>query len=248
MNDIDQVVNRIKFTLKEQAPKRSLKKENWEKKILNPSDSNFRSYGLKVSQIDAIIRSILEDHELNFEEASQIFKSLINTKIHDEKMAAISFISRFKKDFTDKIIDIYRQALETHCYSWAFCDSSMLKVLGPYLARKGNRSKSFHIIEKWSRSEHLWVRRASLVIYLKLAMIGKDFDEIEFSKLVETLKNDQEEYIEKALAWMIKTCSKYKPNFVFSYLSKNREKFSRSMLRAASQKLPDRLKKKIMQS
>lgn len=248
MNDIAQVVNRIKITLEERAPQRSIEKENWEKKILNPSDSHFKSYGLKVSQIDAIVRSILKDHQLNFDKASQAFKSLINTKIHDEKMAAISLISRFKKDFNDKIIDLYKMALEIHCYSWAFCDSSMLKVIGPYLARKDKLSTSFQIIERWSRSEHLWVRRASLVIFLKLAMIVKDFDEKKFLKLVETLINDQEEYIEKALAWMIKTCSKYKPNFVFTFLSNNREKFSRSILRTASQKLPDRLKKKIMQS
>ncbi|MBD3195280.1 MAG: hypothetical protein GF317_09510 [Candidatus Lokiarchaeota archaeon] len=221
---------------------------NREKRILNPSNKVFKSYGLKISELDHNIRSITREYELNFEEVSNIFQELIDTVVYDEKMAAIGFLTRFKKLFNDSIVILYKKALSNHCNTWAFCDSSMIKIIGPYLAKKQKSNLAKSTIKEWSCSSELWVKRASLVIFLKRVMIKKDFDEKLFYNLTERLIDDDEDYIKKALGWMIKTCSKNKPNFIFQYLMENRDKFDRSTLRTSCEKLNDDLKQDVLNS
>jgi len=57
--------------------------------------------------------------------------------------------------------------------------------------------------------------------------------------LVEKMFNHVEwNYIEKGIGWLLKTCSKYKPDLIMNYLIKNKERLSRLILRYASEKLP----------
>lgn len=246
MSNIKSIVQDIKIALRSKAPSRAQEESDREKKILNPTDPKFVSYGLKISQIETIIRNFLKKYDLTYEEAYQGFNLLIGTHIHDEKMAAISFINRFKRYFDDNIIDLYYKALKNHCDTWAFCDSSMIKVIGPYLAKKENTDLARKTIQKWAASDHLWVKRASLVVFLKIAMIHKDFDETFLFNLVEAIVSDPENYIQKAIGWTLKTCSKYKSKAIYNYLIKNRTLFPRETLRTASEKLSDDLKEKIL--
>ncbi|HEA70449.1 MAG TPA: hypothetical protein ENH98_00835, partial [archaeon] len=88
-------------------------------------------------------------------------------------------------------------------------------------------------------SESMWIRRASMVILLKLTMIKKDFDESYVFEIVEKmLKYSEQPYIEKCIGWLLKTCSKYKPELIYNYLMNNKETFPRLILRYASEKLP----------
>ncbi|TXT61525.1 MAG: DNA alkylation repair enzyme [Promethearchaeota archaeon] len=246
MNKIHKITREIRNLLKEEVPVRNNKNAEWEKRILNSSDPAFLSYGLRVPQLDSVALSITNQYEISYEEALQIFKILINTHIHDEKMVTISFISRFKKNFDEMIIDAYYNALKNYCNTWAFCDSSMIKVLGPYLAKKENSALAKKIIKAWASSEHLWIKRASMVIFLKRAMLHKNFNEDFLFKLAEDLRDDPEEYIQKAIGWMLKTCLKYKPDMVFKYLMENRMYFSRSTLRTACEKISAEMKNKIL--
>ena len=93
-------------------------------------------------------------------------------------------------------------------------------------------------IDKWSESENLWVRRASLVILLKIIMMKKEFDEIYVFDFVEKMLKYTEDYIQKGIGWLLKTCSKYKPDVIYEYLMKNKTRFPRLILRYASEKLP----------
>jgi len=247
MNRINRVVKVIKDAIKAGAPSRTEEKEEREKRILNPSGSRFISYGLKVSQLDKIVRSVVDEYEIKYKEALEVFRLLVDTNVHDEKMAAISFISRFKRHFNKAIITTYHNTLRTHCNTWAFCDSSMIKVLGPYFAKKENKELAYETIKKWSTSDHLWVRRASLVIFLKRAMTQKDFNQVFLFKLLENMIDDPEDYIQKAVGWTLKTCSKYKPQVIYQYLMENHDHFSRITLRTASEKLSTSLKQKVLE-
>jgi len=247
-HQVEQIIRNIREDLRVNALQRTSDKVEWEKRIINPIDPKFITYGLKVSQIDKIVRSIVNEYDINFEEACEGFKLLMDTHNHDEKMAAISFINRYKRHFNDYIVELYFQMLKNNCDTWAFCDSSMIKVLGPYLAKKGNKDLANKIIEKWSKSSHLWVRRASMVIFLKITMIHKDFDIDLLHKLTERLLNDSEQYIQKGIGWMLKTCSKYKPKVIFKYLLKNQVRFTRATLRTACEKFPDKLKNEILKN
>ena len=69
-------------------------------------------------------------------------------------------------------------------------------------------------------------------------MINKDFNENYVFELVEKMLKYPEDYIQKGIGWLLKTCSKFNPDLIFNYLKKNKERFPRLILRYASEKLP----------
>ena len=113
----------------------------------------------------------------------------------------------------------------------------MIRIIGPFLGKKGNEELALKTIKKWSNSDEMWVRRASMVILLKLVMLRKDFDKDYVFSLVEKMNQTSEDYIQKGIGWMLKTCSNYKPDVIFNYLMENKIALSRLILRYASEKL-----------
>ena len=86
-----------------------------------------------------------------------------------------------------------------------------------------------------------------MVILLKITMVRKDFEEEYVFDLVEKMvKYSEANYIEKGIGWLLKTCSKYKPEVIADYLSKNKKNLSRLILRYASEKLHKEIRAEIL--
>lgn len=95
----ERIYQAIKKRLKAKAPKLTQDQKSRMYKILNSSNPNFESYGLKLSEIEKLVRDIDKENESTYKDALEIFKLLIESDIHDEKFAGIFFLNRYKKEF-----------------------------------------------------------------------------------------------------------------------------------------------------
>ncbi|GAJ20367.1 unnamed protein product, partial [marine sediment metagenome] len=74
--------------------------------------------------------------------------------------------------------------------------------------KQSNEELAKKTIDEWSNSDNIWIKRASMVILLKITMMRKDFSEDYVFELVEKmLKYSKANYIEKGIGWLLKTCS-----------------------------------------
>ena len=236
----DQIIKKLKESLKAKAPKLNNDQLSRRERILNSSNPYFTQYGHKMSEIEGIVKEVAKKFGSNYQEAVEVFKALISSDNHEEKFTGMLYLNQFKKDFNDKTIELIHDSFIKYCDSWALCDSTMIKIIGPFLVKKGKESLARKIITNWSESENLWIRRASMVILLKIIMIRKKLDEKILFELVEKmLQKDKDEYILKGIGWLLKTCSKYEPEIIFNYLRSNRNSFPRLVLRYASEKLSE---------
>ncbi len=239
MNNVEKISKEIKKSLKKNAPVLTDAQKTRMYKILNLDIQDYIIYGIKFPLLEQIVKSTFNTFSCSYEEAIEVFKILIRTNIEDEKFAALHFLNKFKKQFSSETIDLFRKEYAQYCYTWSLCDSTCVRVLGPFLGKKGNESLAKKTVDEWSNSEYMWIRRASMVILLKLAMLKKDFDESYVFGIVEKmLKYSGQPYIEKGVGWLLKTCSKYKPQVIYNYLINNKGTFPRLILRYASEKLP----------
>ena len=234
---IDRITDEIRNHLKDNAPILNEDQISRMYKILNSDNPNFVGYGNKHSEIEKFVRSIQNKYNLSYDDASNIFNRLIKSSIHDEKIAGLFLLNRFKKNFNEKTVDMVQEVIPKNFDTWAITDTTMIRVVGPFLAKSGNEKLAEKTIKEWSVSENLWVRRAALVILLKNIMVKKDFNNDDVFKLVERMRKDPEDYIQKGIGWLLKTCSNYKPEIIYNYLMKNKERLSRLILRYASEKL-----------
>ena len=235
---IDKIINKIQTFIKKNAPQLTKDQKSRMYKIINSDNPNFVAYGNKHSEIEKFVRSLHGEFDLSYDGASQIFKRLIKSNIHDEKITGLFLLNRFKKHFNEETVDMFYKVIPAYYDSWAITDTTMIRVVGPYLAKSGNEKLAEKTIEDWSSSENLWVRRSALVIFLKIVMVKKEFNSDDVFKLVERMHKEPEDYIQKGIGWLLKTCSNYEPEIIFEYLMKNTGNLSRIILRYASEKLP----------
>ncbi|MFX0105199.1 MAG: DNA alkylation repair protein [Candidatus Hodarchaeota archaeon] len=235
---IEKLIDEIKLYLKDNSLRLTEEQKSRMYKILNSSNPNFIGYGIKHSDIEKFVRKIQIKYQPSYKEVSEIFKELIKSDVHDEKMAGIFLLNRFKKNFDKETVKMIQELIPQNFDTWAITDTTMIRVIGPFLGKKGNEELAEKTIENWSNSENLWIRRASLVILLKIIMMKKEFNEDFVSEFVEKMLKYPEDYIHKGIGWLLKTCSKYKPDSIFDYLMKNKETLPRLILRYASEKLP----------
>jgi 3-methyladenine DNA glycosylase AlkD len=244
---IDSIVSEISSLLVKNTPQLSEDQKERLYKIINPDISDYVIYGIRMPEIEKIAKSVYEKYECRYNDAIEVFRKLTGTNVEEQKFAGFFFLNRFKKDFNENIIDIVREEYAINCHTWSLCDSTCVRLLGPYLGKKENETLAIKTINIWSESNNIWIKRASMVILLKITMMRKDFDEVYVFKLVEKmLKYAEANYIEKGIGWLLKTCSKYKPEVIIDYLSKNKKFLSRLILRYASEKLPKEKRAEIL--
>jgi 3-methyladenine DNA glycosylase AlkD len=235
---IDKIISEIKAFLENNAAQLTKDQKSRMYKIINSNNPNFVGLGNKHSDIEKFVRKLHLQFDLSYNNASEIFNRLIQSNIHDEKMTALFLLNQFTKNFSEETIDMIKEVIPEFYDSWAITDTTMIRVLGPFLAKAGNEELAETTIKEWSHAENLWVRRAALVILLKIIMVKKEFNSDTIFKLVDQMHEDPEEYVHKGIGWFLKTCSNHNPEIIFEYLKKNKKHFSRTILRIASEKLP----------
>lgn len=241
------IVLDIKSNLEKLKPILSEDKKDRMYKIINPDIENYAILGIKTSAIEKEVRKIQNQYNPTFNQAKEIFKQLARANVEEYKFSAFFFLNRYKNQFDEKTPDFFRFEYFPFCHTWSTCDSCCIRVIGPFLAKKQNHQLAIKTIDSWSTDDLLWIKRASIVILLKIIMVHKDFDkDYVFSKIEEMLKYSDNNYIEKGIGWLLKTCSKIKPSLIFNYLMQNKESLSRLILRYASEKLPEEKRKKVL--
>jgi 3-methyladenine DNA glycosylase AlkD len=248
MNAYLEIIEDIKTNLEKLRPQLSEDKKKRMYKIINPDINNYIILGVKTSEIEKVVRQIQIQYQPSFITAKEIFKALARKNVEEYKFAAFFFLARYKKQFDENIPTIFRNEYFPYCHTWSSCDSCCIRVIGPFLAKHQNSRLAINTINSWSTDNLLWVKRASIVVHLKIIMLHKDFDhEYAFRKVDNMLEYSNENYIEKAIGWFLKTCSKYKPTIIENYLDTNKKKLSRLILRYASEKLPEVSRKAILE-
>lgn len=247
MSVIEKLVKDIQYLLKENAPKLSEEQKSRMLRIINPDIPNYEIYGIKTSEIEKIAKTVFNIYNCTYDDAVEVFKLLIKKEVEDEKFAAFFFLNQLKKYFNEETINLFQKEYSTYCHTWSVCDSTCIRVIGPFLGKKGNEELAKKTINVWSNSEIMWIKRASLVILLKLIMINKEFNDAYIFELVrKMMKFSNQNYIEKGIGWLLKTCSKYKPEIIYNYLIENRDNLTRLILRYASEKLPKEKRSEIL--
>lgn len=185
-------------------------------------------------------------------------KELLNSKIHEERLAALlimihnfekikekeSGIGKGKKKGKEnekekkKIVEFYLKNKE-NINNWDLVDLSSHKILGKYLVRKDKK-----ILYKLAKSKGLWDKRISIIACF--AFIDKnDFkDALKISKI---LLNDEHDLIHKAVGWMLREIGKRDLEEEEKFLKKHYKKMPRTMLRYAIERFSEKKRKAYLQ-
>lgn len=165
---------------------------------------------------------------------------IVHHQYHEEVLLAFALLNKvIGKAQGSEVLLLARHWLEHHVSNWAQVDSLAMKTLNRYLIKNLNEVMTFDV---WLESNSPWCRRAAYVVWLKFVhqKIGKQTYQLPVDFIYAQCDrglSDGDDYVQKAIGWLLKTLSKTQPDSVIDYLVTNKNKIRKSTWRYAIEKL-----------
>ncbi|MFT7054191.1 MAG: 3-methyladenine DNA glycosylase AlkD, partial [Psychromonas sp.] len=207
--------------------------------------------GATASDIKLIISHFqAENEDMSAKEMLTITEYiLLNAEFSEEVLIAFGLINKFvNRHYDDDLLLRFEYWLEHYATNWSHVDDLCIKTIYQFFLSRP------HLIEKtnhWAYSKIPWCRRASNVVWVKFVKrkIGNSIyylnKELVF-KHCDLLINDQDEFVQKSIGWLLKATSVHHQDAVIKYIEMNVEKMTRLTIRYAIEKMDPSIRKGIL--
>lgn len=164
---------------------------------------------------------------------------LLHSKVHEHRFAALEIlVAQYKKN-PDQSRQILLNNLDG-VNNWDLVDVITWRILGMW-ALEHHDEKIFH---KLAKSKKLWERRIAVVSYMAFYRHGAMGDGPE---IIEELLGDKEPLIHKACGWMLREIYwRVDKHFVESFIIDHYKQMSRTTLRYAIERMPEKQRKQFL--
>lgn len=115
-------------------------------------------------------------------------------------------------------------------------DDALDKVLARDGAASGaTRNALFKRVQRWTKHESRWMRRAAAVSLVPAARHGADIAWI--LDIAERLKRDEDDMVRKGLGWLLKDAWPAQPDTILEFVKTNRDTLAKLVVRIAKEKM-----------
>jgi 3-methyladenine DNA glycosylase AlkD len=205
--------------------------------------SPFRFFGTSLPFTDKTARAFRKENpDLDRKSVVWLSESLWASQYHDEKRLALRIFQCYPEYLDLSLMPMF-EAMLMDSPTWDLVDDISIHLVGAVLEKDG---KARGHLERWSGSENFWMRRASLISQILLLRRGSG-DKALFFRCAEKMTGDKEFFIRKAIGWGIREMSKADPSGAFDFLMKIRVRASGLTLREGAKRLPEDMRKTILQ-
>lgn len=177
-------------------------------------------------------------------EKKQIFslcERLLCTEVVGSRGVAFDWAFRIRKQYQKEDFSIFESWLKNHVDTWGSCDDLCCHALGDFIFQF---PEFLPRVKKWTISKNKWFRRAAAVVLVYSLRKGKCLKNA--LEVAVVLFKDKEDLVQKGYGWMLKEASVLHQKEVFTFVMKNKKSMSRTALRYAIEKFPEKIKKQAM--
>lgn len=193
--------------------------------------------GVKMPLIRSTLRRWYEGDipaSLDDDQQMDLALALFPEKYTEDKLAGTLFLAEIllPEGAVQRQRDLKRFSIlfnAGYIYDWNVCDWFCVKVLGPLIEAGGEPWAKD--ISAWRDAENLWLARASIVPFTKVASDENYYPLIDKSCAV-LIKRD-ERFSKTAVGWILRDISKHDREFVEQVIENNLAYFSTESLRNA---------------
>ena len=122
--------------------------------------------------------------------------------------------------------------------TWALVDSLAVNVAGGLVESFPGLGRT---LDRWARDDDFWIRRSALLALLVPLRRGEgDFE--RFSRYADSMLEEREFFIRKAIGWVLREASKKQPQRVADWLESRTSQASGVTVREAVKRLPDAIR------
>jgi 3-methyladenine DNA glycosylase AlkD len=169
---------------------------------------------------------------------------MLENPYHEVKGLGILTFEKYRKDFPRlTFVTIKDWLLADYCNSWALVDVLCPTSVGALLEKYPDLVTG---IKGWANSSNRWVRRASIVSFIKLAKKTQYLDPIY--DIVRSHFADRDDLIQKASGWLLREAGKTDLARLEKFLRRHGPAIPRTTLRYAIERFPEAKRKALLLS
>ena len=177
-------------------------------------------------------------------EATEFCALMLTNRYHEVRGLGILIFERFRKEFPKSVFGTIKGwLLADYCDSWALVDLLCPNSVGALLVKYPDLVAE---IKGWAKSPNRWVRRASLVSFIKLVRKGRYLDEAY--DIVRSHFGDADDLIQKASGWLLREAGKADMERLERFLRRHGPDIPRTTLRYAIERFPKAKRKELLLS
>jgi 3-methyladenine DNA glycosylase AlkD len=202
----------------------------WDKAYLK-SDLVF--YGVTLPELHRVVRAYVREHpDLDRRALRALALGAFKTNKHDLRSAAIGIVDRKQALLEDHDLPWLLDLVDAS-NTWAHVDWLATGVIGDVFARYPASKRWLPV---WAKQKNFWIRRTAILAQHDELKHGKG-DWVLFTRLADTMLDEKEFFIRKAIGWVLRETSKKRPKLVYDYLRPRRERVSGLTLREGAKYL-----------
>ncbi|MFF8818403.1 DNA alkylation repair protein [Leucobacter sp. NPDC015123] len=175
-------------------------------------------YGVTVPQMRQAVRAALQGVQLDRIALRAVVTDLWSpgasgTPVHERRAAAVELLERHHSVLEIADAELLERLLR-EAGTWALVDNIAANVVGPVAERE---ERFGAVLDRWLVDDDFWLRRAALLAHLVPLREGRgDWD--RFSRAADSLLDEREFFIRKAIGWVLRDMSRKRPDDVYEWL------------------------------
>lgn len=214
------------------------------RQVQNYFKQSVRSFGVGSPQVRELARQLHEAtrKEWSVGDAVALCDRLFPRPELEAKSVAALVMLRYHKDFSRPLFGtIYGWLAKDRLDNWAAVDIFCPQALGTLLARYPELLTE---IEKWAPDRNRWVRRASIVAFLKL--VRRDEYLGPAYAMAASHFAAKDDLVQKAAGWLLREAGKRDMQRLEKFLLDHGPAIPRTTLRYAIERFPERKRKRLL--
>jgi 3-methyladenine DNA glycosylase AlkD len=203
-----------------------------------------RFLGVSAPELRDLSREVYQEVRADWgvHEATDFCAIMLKNPYHEVRALGILTFERYRRTFSRMVFSTIEGWLEADlCDNWALVDVLCPNSVGALLEKYPDLVES---IKVWAESPNRWVRRASIVSFIKLAKNPEYLDAIY--TLVRFHFADGNDLIQKANGWLLREAGKTDVARLEKFLRRNGPSIPRTTLRYAIERFPESTRKTLL--
>lgn len=157
---------------------------------------------------------------------------------------ATLWLKKNAKFLTHENIEFFEHLIIHYAKGWGRVDQLCYRAINQVIE---SDESMYDYLLKWSQSENKDIRRVSLVSMIRSANTQRVYYDIDKAlALVDTLKDDSDIHVQKAVGWVLKCAYPIYPDRVESYLREYAPTLKRLIVRYALEHVKDPLRAELL--
>ncbi len=191
--------------------------------------STLGHYGVGVPTTRAAVKSALRHvPQLGHDDLIGAVETLWESPVHELRLAAIEMMTARSELLSIEDRRLIERLLR-ESRTWALVDPLAIGVVGPLAERSAAWGE---VLDRWAGDDDFWIRRASLLTLLVPLRRGEG-DWERFARYADSMLDESEFFIRKAIGWVLRDTGKRRPDLVFDWLLPHAQQASGVTLREA---------------